>query len=148
MIQGTLGTMGTLDSPRPGSSARKPSAPTATPRKYLPEVQGLRALAVLMVVSYHVWFGRISGGVDIFLLVSAFLLTGQFTRRLESGRELALLKYWLHLFKRLLPLIAITLLATLGATWLFLPETRGSAFLAKPGLPCFTIRTGSWPPSR
>lgn len=82
-----------------------------------------------MVVSYHVWFGRISGGVDIFLLISAFLLTGQFTRKLESGRALELLKYWVHLFKRLLPLIAITLLATLGATRLFLPETRwGSIF--------------------
>lgn len=77
-----------------------------------------------MVVAYHVWFGRISGGVDIFLLISAFLLTGQFTRKLEAGRPLELLKYWVHLFKRLLPLIAVTLLATLGATRLFLPEER------------------------
>ena len=42
---------------------------------YRPEVQGLRALAVLMVVTYHVWLGRVSGGVDIFLLISAFLMT-------------------------------------------------------------------------
>lgn len=54
-------------------------------RKYMPEVQGLRALAVFMVVAYHIWFGRISGGVDVFLLISAFLLTGQFARKLESG---------------------------------------------------------------
>lgn len=93
-------------------------------RKFLPEVQGLRAVAVLMVVSYHVWFGRISGGVDIFLLISAFLLTGQFTRKLESGRALELFKYWAHLFKRLLPLIVLTLLLTLLGTYLYLPETR------------------------
>ena len=92
------------------------------PRKFLPEVQGLRALAVLMVVAYHVWFGRISGGVDIFLLISSFLLTGQFTRKLESGQALELLKYWAHLFKRLLPLIAITLLMVLGATRWILPS--------------------------
>ena len=101
-----------------------PPAPPKTERKYLPEVQGLRALAVLMVVAYHVWFGRISGGVDIFLLISAFLLTGQFTRKLEAGRPLELLKYWVHLFKRLLPMIAVTLLAVLAATRLFLPELR------------------------
>ena len=102
-----------------------------TPRKFLPEVQGLRALAVLMVVSYHVWFGRISGGVDIFLLISAFLLTGQFTRKLENGRALELLKYWAHLFKRLLPLIAVTLLATLGGAYLFLPETGWNAIFGQ-----------------
>lgn len=103
------------------------AAPQPAPnrqRKYLPEVQGLRALAVLMVVVYHVWIGRISGGVDIFLLISAFLLTGQFARKLEAGRPLALAKYWVHLFKRLLPLIAVTLLAVLGASHLFLPQLR------------------------
>jgi peptidoglycan/LPS O-acetylase OafA/YrhL len=34
-----------------------------------------------MVVSYHVWFGRVSGGVDVFLLISAFLMTLQFVGR-------------------------------------------------------------------
>ncbi len=68
---------------------------TATPshqpvKTYRPEVQGLRALAVLMVVVYHVWLGRVSGGVDIFLLVSAFLLTGSFARKVEGGKP------WCH----------------------------------------------------
>lgn len=92
-------------------------------RKFRPEVQGLRAIAVLMVVSYHVWFGRISGGVDIFLLISSFLLTGQFTRKLETGQALDLFKYWAHLFKRLLPMIVLTLLASLLGVYLLLPET-------------------------
>ncbi|PYI39807.1 acyltransferase [Arthrobacter psychrolactophilus] len=98
-------------------------------RKFLPEVQGLRAIAVLMVVSYHVWFGRISGGVDVFLLISAFLLTGQFVRKLENGRALELLKYWGHLFKRLLPMIAVTLLGVLLASYLFMPETNWTGIL-------------------
>lgn len=120
-------TQGTIEKPRVTgrrSASRQPSRSPAPVRNYLPEVQGLRALAVLMVVVYHVWFGRISGGVDIFLLLSAFLMTGQFTRKLESGRAIELAKYWVHLFKRLLPLIAVTLVVTLGATRLFLPETR------------------------
>ncbi len=107
-----------------GRAASQPAIAPPQQRKYLPEVQGLRALAVLMVVSYHVWFGRISGGVDVFLLISAFLLTGQFVRKMESGRPFGLMEYWIRLFKRLLPMIAITLLATLGATYLFLPESK------------------------
>ena len=44
-------------------------------RGFRPEIQGLRAFAVLLVVLYHVWFGRVSGGVDVFLFISAFLLS-------------------------------------------------------------------------
>ncbi|WP_315913044.1 acyltransferase family protein [Arthrobacter sp. lap29] len=106
---------------RAGASWKRPQRNDQ--RKFLPEVQGLRAVAVLMVVTYHVWFGRISGGVDIFLLISAFLLTGQFTRKLESGRALELFKYWAHLFKRLLPMIVLTLLGSLVGARVLLPET-------------------------
>ena len=82
---------------------------------FRPEVQGLRAVAVLLVVVYHVFLGRVSGGVDVFLLISAFFLTLSFVRKLEAGRPLALGRYWLHVFKRLLPLAVLTILATLVA---------------------------------
>ncbi|MEC5197871.1 peptidoglycan/LPS O-acetylase OafA/YrhL [Arthrobacter sp. PL16] len=93
-------------------------------RRFRPEVQGLRALAVAMVVVYHVWLGRVSGGVDVFLLVSAFLLTLTFTRRLEAGKPLALAAHWLGLLKRLLPAAAVVLLAVLAATAVFIPSSR------------------------
>ncbi|WP_427018892.1 acyltransferase family protein [Pseudarthrobacter sp. P1] len=105
-------------SARPG-----PGTPSAA-RKFLPEVQGLRALAVLMVVAYHVWLGRVSGGVDVFLLVSAFLMTRQFTAKVEAGKPLSLLRHWLHLFKRLLPAAVVVLVAVLGLTWAVLPPRR------------------------
>ena len=41
-------------------------------RGFRPEIQGLRAFAVLLVVIYHVWVGKVSGGVDVFLFISAF----------------------------------------------------------------------------
>lgn len=91
---------------------------------YRPEVQGLRALAVLMVVTYHIWFGRVSGGVDVFLLISAFLLALSFIRKVEAGKPLALLRYWLHLFKRLLPAVVVVLIATLAATYVLVPQSR------------------------
>src|SRR5688572_18866713 len=91
---------------------------------FRPEVQGLRALAVLMVVTYHVWLGRVSGGVDIFLLISAFLLTLSFVRKIEAGQPLNLIRHWLHLSKRLLPAAVVVLLGILAGTWLILPQTR------------------------
>jgi peptidoglycan/LPS O-acetylase OafA/YrhL len=91
---------------------------------FRPEVQGLRALAVLMVVTYHVWLGRVSGGVDIFLLISAFLLTLSFVRKVESGTPLNLVRHWLHLFKRLLPAAVVVILGVLAGTWLILPQSR------------------------
>jgi peptidoglycan/LPS O-acetylase OafA/YrhL len=91
---------------------------------FRPEVQGLRALAVLMVVTYHVWLGRVSGGVDIFLLISAFLLTLSFVRKVESGTPLNLVRHWLHLFKRLLPAAVVVILGVLAGTWLVLPQGR------------------------
>jgi peptidoglycan/LPS O-acetylase OafA/YrhL len=91
---------------------------------YRPEVQGLRAFAVLMVVAYHVWLGRVSGGVDVFLLISAFLLTLSFTRKLDAGVPLHLAAYWLNLFRRLLPAVVVVLLALLAGSALLLPQSR------------------------
>ncbi|XAS69735.1 acyltransferase family protein [Micrococcaceae bacterium Sec5.7] len=98
--------------------------PASQRPNYRPEVQGLRALAVLMVVTYHVWLGRVSGGVDIFLLISAFLLTLSFVRKVESGKPLRLVTHWLHLFKRLLPAAVVVILGTLAGTWLIIPQSR------------------------
>lgn len=72
---------------------------------------------------YHIWLGRVSGGVDVFLFLSAFFLTGTFVRRLESGRPLGIPRYWLHTFKRLLPPAAVTILLTLAGTAAFLPSS-------------------------
>ncbi len=91
---------------------------------FRPEVQGLRFVAVLLVAVYHVFLGRVSGGVDVFLLISAFFLTLSFVRKLEAGRPLALGRYWLHVFKRLLPLAVLTILGTLVLAWWFFPEAR------------------------
>ncbi|MHC5558326.1 acyltransferase family protein [Kocuria sp. U4B] len=89
---------------------------------FRPEVEGLRAVAVLLVVVYHVFLGRVSGGVDVFLLISAFFLTLSFTRKLQSGRPLGLGRYWLHVFKRLLPLAVLIILGTLLLVELFYPD--------------------------
>ncbi|WP_267275805.1 acyltransferase family protein [Arthrobacter sp. CDRTa11] len=108
--------------PTPGRG--NDATPDGRKPTFRPEVQGLRALAVLMVVTYHVWLGRVSGGVDIFLLISAFLLTLSFVRKVEAGKPMNLIRHWLHLFKRLLPAAVVVLLGILAGTWLILPQSR------------------------
>lgn len=93
-------------------------------RQFRPEIQGLRALAVLLVVVYHVWLDRVSGGVDVFLFISAFLLTLSFTRRLAGGETPSLPTYWSSLFRRLLPLAVVTFLGTGLAVYALVPASR------------------------
>jgi len=97
-----------------------PSPPTVIRR----DIEGLRALAVLLVVTYHVWLGRVSGGVDVFLFLSAFFLTGGLVRRLERGERIDLPSHWLRIFQRLLPAAAVVVTATVLAGLVLLPETR------------------------
>ncbi|ANY05882.1 acyltransferase family protein [Pseudonocardia sp. HH130630-07] len=54
--------------------------------RFRPELQGLRALAVVLVVVYHVWVGRVSGGVDVFFLITGFLIIGGLYRAGLRGR--------------------------------------------------------------
>ncbi|RJQ80043.1 acyltransferase family protein [Amycolatopsis panacis] len=103
---------------RPG----RPAPPDAQAR-FRPELQGLRALASLLVVVYHVWLDRISGGVDVFFLVSGFLITGQLYRALLRGR-IRLRETWGRMIKRLFPAAMTVLLAVVVISTLLLPEDR------------------------
>ncbi|GAA1483589.1 acyltransferase family protein [Brachybacterium fresconis] len=92
--------------------------------RFRPELHGLRGLAIGLVVLYHVWFDRVSGGVDVFLFISSFLLVGTFLRVIDRGGATRPLAYWARTFKRLLPPTAVVSLATLAGVWLILPPQR------------------------
>ena len=92
-------------------------------RVHRPELQGLRAVAVTLVVVYHVWFGRGSGGVDVFFVISGFLLTGQLARAAGRG-PLELGRRWSRTLVRLVPCAVVVLVATVAAGVLLLPEGR------------------------
>ena len=105
------------------------TAPVRPPRTavgtggYRPEIDGLRAVAVLLVAAYHVWSGRVSGGVDVFLVLTGFLITGSLVRA-ATGEGIRYGAFLARLAARLVPTAAVVVLATLAATWLLLPETR------------------------
>lgn len=102
-----------------------PTAPvTPGAGRFRPELHGLRGLAIGLVVLYHVWVDRVSGGVDVFLFLSSFLLVGTFLRRVDAGRPTAPAAYWGRTFKRLLPPTAVVVLATLAGVRLVLPPER------------------------
>ncbi len=105
-----------------------PATPSATAvstgEGYRHDIDGVRTLAIVLVVVYHVWLGRVSGGVDVFLMISAFFLTASLTRRLESGKALALGAFWDRRFAGLLPAAAFTLLGVLLLVFWLYPPTR------------------------
>jgi peptidoglycan/LPS O-acetylase OafA/YrhL len=102
--------------------AHPPSREAVVRGAYRADIDGLRAFAVLLVVTYHIWLGRVSGGVDVFLMLSAFFLTASFVRRLEAGGRPLLGRYWSRTFARLLPAAAVTLLGTLAITAWLIPQ--------------------------
>ncbi len=106
--------------------------PAPVPRtQHREDLQGLRGVAVLLVVVFHLWTDRVSGGVDVFFVLSAFLLTGSFVRRIESGRALELPGYWARTFARLLGPVAVMLLAVLTAVFAWFPPSRWGELLTQ-----------------
>lgn len=95
-------------------------------RRYLPELHGVRGLALLGVVLFHLFGnGRISGGIDIFLAVTGFLFTGMLLREAaaSSGR-INPFKYFGRLIRRILIPAAIVIATTLAAGLLISPVTQ------------------------
>ena len=87
----------------------------------------MRGLGIVLVVAYHLWTsGRVSGGVDVFLFISAFLMTGSFVRK---GTAFTLIDFLVQRFRRLVPLasivVIVTLLARHGYTPVLCTQTPG-----------------------
>lgn len=91
------------------------------------DIQGLRALAVVAVVLYHARLPGFSGGfvgVDVFFVISGFLIVGLLLRELDASGGIDLVRFWSRRARRLLPNSALTLLAVLAASIVFLPAYR------------------------
>ena len=92
--------------------------------KRIPQIQALRALAAVLVVIYHAKV--IPGGyigVDIFYVISGFLITGLLLRELDGTGSLALKSFYLRRIKRLLPTSFFVLFVTAIVAWLVYPTT-------------------------
>ena len=92
--------------------------------KYRPEIDGLRAIAVLAVVLFHAELGVSGGyvGVDVFFVISGYLITTLITRELIQSR-FSMLDFWYRRIKRIFPAAVVLVLAVLVSGWfLLLPD--------------------------
>lgn len=94
-------------------------ATTLVRPKYRADIDGLRAVAVLAVVGFHAFPGKVAGGfvgVDIFFVISGFLISTILFENLDAGR-FSFLEFYRRRIRRIFPALTIVLLASLGFGW-------------------------------
>lgn len=118
------------DEPRAAPAASGFRAP------YRPELEGLRAVAILLVAASHLWWGRISGGIDVFLVVSGYLITVTLVIRWVRTGEVGAIRYLRSLGARLIPAALLVLGTIVVGTWILLE--------ARPSLASDVLRGAGW----
>src|SRR5690349_22586433 len=97
-------------------------APAETPH-FRPDIEGLRAVAIALVVVYHVGFGWLPGGyvgVDVFFVISGFLITSQLVRELSTTGRISFLGFYARRARRILPAATVTTIVTIIAAGILL----------------------------
>jgi peptidoglycan/LPS O-acetylase OafA/YrhL len=98
--------------------------------QFRPDIEGLRGVAILLVVLFHAGVSRLSGGfvgVDVFFVLSGFFITGLLVHDLSENGGLDLTEFYGKRALRLMPPLIVVLLVTLAAVmWLYAPIDRAS----------------------
>ena len=115
------------------TSIDSPAAPHTTNRKYLRQLDGIRAVAVLSVVLFHTkvpFFANGYIGVDVFFVLSGYLITGILLDEFDRTDRIAFGRFYLRRALRLLPALLFLALALVTAYALLLPpEERRESLL-------------------
>jgi len=99
-------------------------ASPAAPSSYLPEVDGIRGIALVLVVAFHLFgAGRVSGGVDVFLVVTGFFVTRSVYERASRGDRDVLARHYGRSLHRLVPSSLVVLAAVTVAMAVLVPMT-------------------------
>lgn len=88
------------------------------------DIQGLRGLSAIVVVAFHAWTVRTAGAVDVFFVVSGYLLLGSLIRQHDANGVVNLQSYALGILRRLLPTAIVVLVATIAFAQILLPELQ------------------------
>ncbi len=107
----------------------------AATQRHLPALDGLRALAVMAVLAYHLSLGWAGGGylgVDLFFVLSGFLITGLLLEEHARSGSVRLRSFWARRARRLLPAVvvlvgAVALYAAAGGPGINRPTLRGDS---------------------
>ncbi len=101
---------------------------------FRPDIEGLRAVAILLVVAAHAGVPWLAGGfvgVDVFFVLSGFLITGKLVQETTATGRIRLLPFYVRRLRRLLPALLLMLLVVgLASTWLLSPVELGPQLVA------------------
>ena len=92
-------------------------------RPFRPDVEGLRAIAVLLVVLYHSGISALSGGyigVDVFFVISGFVITGVLLRERSTTGRTSILAFYGRRCRRIIPAATLVIIVTVALSYLFL----------------------------
>jgi peptidoglycan/LPS O-acetylase OafA/YrhL len=99
--------------------------PGAESWRFRPDVEGLRAIAIVAVVGYHVGLPGFGGGfvgVDVFFFISGFLITGLLVAEVTRDGRVSLSRFWARRARRLLPAATLVLAVVALLSWFALPR--------------------------
>ncbi len=97
-------------------------------RRFRPDIQGLRALSILLVVLFHAGIPGISGGyvgVDVFFVISGFVITGVLLREREATRRTSILNFYGRRARRIIPAASLVIIVTVVAAFHSLGSLTG-----------------------
>ena len=97
-------------------------------RRFRPDIEGLRAVAVLLVVFYHAGFGGLSGGyvgVDVFFVISGFVITGVLLRERASSGRTSLVGFYGRRSRRIIPSATVVVVITVVVVYAVLGIVYG-----------------------
>ena len=98
-------------------------------RSFRPDVQGLRAVAVVLVVLFHANIPGLRGGyvgVDVFYVISGFVITGVLLRERARAGSTSLLHFYTRRIRRILPAASLVIIASVIAAYAFLGSVSGN----------------------
>ncbi|MEI8080878.1 MAG: acyltransferase, partial [Actinomycetes bacterium] len=117
MVPGNAVGLQSTDTPPADDKAKAPSG-------FRADVEGLRALSVLLVIACHAGIPFLAGGfvgVDVFFVISGFLITGLLFREAAATGRVSIRNFYARRARRILPMAALVLLSVCLASWLLMP---------------------------
>ncbi|QIL46623.1 acyltransferase [Vagococcus coleopterorum] len=99
---------------------------------YLPSIDGLRALAIIFVLIYHFKIPFFTGGfigVDIFFVLSGYLITSKLLSEWRSHQKIDLKRFWVKRVRRLIPAVAVLLAVVLLVCFFLYPKVFEKSWL-------------------
>ena len=123
-----MGTVTQARSGEPEASAIDEAGTAPGDRRFRPDVEGLRAVAVVLVVLYHANMPGLSGGyvgVDVFFVISGFVITGLLLRERATTGRTSLVSFYGRRVRRILPAATLVIVTTVIATYAVLGAVYG-----------------------